>query len=247
MEVIMASLDSHELGNAKKLNGDTRIDVSAMPSDDIEAAVDLPNLDKQPSVLEELPADLFVDYREGFAVREEAATDEVRFGRPGPQEVAHCHPDPARKKVVWGLKDSRNNRGNLYVLPQSMLDRYPRLKPACKLYAIRQYITTDGIVGLWAAPLPGPREAVSDASHLEAQENALDRWVRVEWNGNKFTCYLMSEADGFGDPQFPDQSFEEIIAKGLTKWIIRDAEHPLCKHLLKGTPASQQPQPGEPG
>jgi hypothetical protein len=245
MEEVMTIPDGHDLGNETKLNGEARIDASTMASEDIDAAVDLANLDKRRSVLEELPADLFVDYREGFAIREEAVTDEVRFGRPGPQEVAHCHPDPTRKKVVWGLKDGRNNRGNLYVIPQSMLHQYPRLKPSCKLFVIRQYVTTDGIVGLWAAPLPGPREAASDASHLEAQESALDRWVRVEWTGNKFAHYLMSEEDGFGNPVFRDQSFDEVIAKGLTKWIIRDAEHPLCKHLLKGTPASQQ-QPGAP-
>ncbi len=243
----MATLDDHELGKTKIGNGDARIDTSALAADEIDAAVDLPNLDSRQSVLEQLPADLFVDYREGFAVREEAVTDEVRFGRPGPQEVVHCHPDPTRKKFVWGLKDSRNNRGNLHVIPQSVLDRYPRLKPACKLFVIRQYVTTEGVVGLWPAPQPGPREAASDASHLEAQENALNRWVRIEWNGNKFVHYLMSEEDGFGDPQFPDQSFDEVIAKGLTKWIIRDAGHPLCRHLLKGTPASQQQQLGAPG
>jgi hypothetical protein len=219
------------------------LDASTVPYDDIDAAVELPNLDSRTSVLEELPADLFVDYREGFAVREEAVADEIRLGRPGPQEVAHCHPDPGRKKVVWGLRDARNNRSNLYVIPQSVLDRHPRLRPLCKLYVIRQYVTSDQVNGLWAAPLPGPREAASDASHLEAQENALSRWVRVEWTGNRFACYLMSEADGFGEPQFPDQSFEEIVAKGLLKWIVRDAEHPLCKHLLKGTPASQSGAP----
>jgi hypothetical protein len=125
-----------------------------------------------------------------------------------------------------------------------MYDQHPRLRALCKLFVVRQFVSDTGTVGLWPAPLPGAREAVSDPSHLEAQENALSRWVRIEWNGNTFTHYLMSEEDGFGEPIFHEQPFDEVIKKGLTKWIIRDTQHPLCKHLLKGTPASQQQQYG---
>jgi hypothetical protein len=228
-------------------NGDGRVDPNPNPAaaavDNIEAAVAMPNIDGRPNVLDELPADLFVEYREDFAIREEVATDEVRWGRPRPQDIARCHDAPSRKRVVWGLRDSRSDRGHLFIVPQSLLDQHPRLKTSCKLYLVRQFVTTDGVTGLWPAPLPGLREAASDASHLEAQEYALTRWIRLEWNGRKFICYLMSEADDFGDPQFPEESFDEIIAKGLKKWVISSADHPLCKHLLKGTLVSPHEHP----
>jgi hypothetical protein len=103
------------------------------------------------------------------------------------------------------------------------------------LYLVRQYVTDEGITGLWAAPEPGLREASSDASHREAQEKALDNWIRMEWTGTKFIHYVMTEEDDLGEPVFPDTPFEEILLKGLSKYLIRDAKHPLCKRLLRGT------------
>jgi hypothetical protein len=213
---------------------------------DVEAAIAMPNIDGRPSVLTELPKDLFLEDRE-FAIGDEEPSDEIRFGKPRAQEIVHCHPDASRKRIVWAIKDERNRRGNLYVVTPSLLTTHPRLKEHVKRYVLRQYITDKGVVGLWPAPLPGYREAVSDASHLAAQEDAIGRWVRVWWSNlhgdGRFERLLMSEEDGFGEPVFSDESFEEILRRGLAEWVITTPDHSLAKHLLKGKPVTPPPLP----
>jgi hypothetical protein len=226
-----------------KANGAVASEMDTTVLAGIDAAASLPNIDGKPSVLTELPKGLFVEDRD-FAIQEERrSSDEVRFSRPGSQDVVRCHPDPERKRVVRAVKDSRGNRGKLYLVTESMVAVFPRLLTSCKFYQIRQYVTDEGVTGLWPAPLPGPKEAFSDAAHLEAQEVAMDHWVRLEWvntkGGGRFEYYVMGAEDDFGEPQFPETSFDEILLKGLADYIIASPEHPFCKHLLKGTPASQ--------
>jgi hypothetical protein len=132
----------------------------------------------------------------------------------------------------------------LYVVPGSLLAQHPRLRAACKRFVIRQYTTDEGVSGLWAAPLPGVREAPSDARHLQAQEMALTRWVRLEWVGGlggHYDVYALTEEEaaeaGLGEPVFSTETFDEVLSRGLLKWVMHNASHPLCRRLLMGKPA----------
>jgi hypothetical protein len=206
--------------------------------DDIDAAVDQLNIDDRPSVLTELPKDLFVEER-AFTIPDKEIPEEMLFGTPGSQEVVHCHPDPDRKKCVWGIKDQRAKRGQLVLITDGLYKQYPRLRSHCKLYVIRQYVTENGLSGLWPAPLPGQREAPSDQSHLNAHETSIAHWVRLEWNGSKFTSYIITEdlnGNPMPDPIFLDESWGEVLLRGLATHIATNPDHRLIKHLLRGTP-----------
>jgi hypothetical protein len=226
--------------HSRKANG------AAPPPDealaDITAAKNVPNIDGRASVLEDLPKDLFLEDRDDFAINEQkVVSDEVRFGRGKPlsQEIVRCH--PTFRKKAWCLKKERGSgRGDLYLVPESMIRAYPRLKNVCKQYRIRLYVTDEGVIGLWAAPLPGHREAPSDAKHLEAQETAVVRSVRFEWTGEDFEFYVFTEVEEkeFGERQFPDRPWEEFLRIGLANRVIDTAQHPLCKNLLRGAPGS---------
>jgi hypothetical protein len=93
--------------------------------------------------------------------------------------------------------------------------------------------------------LPGYREATSDASHLAAQEDAITRWIRMWWSNSRgdgrFERLLMGQEDGFGNPVFSDEPFEEVLRRGLAQWVIASPDHPLAKHLLKDTPVTPSP------
>jgi hypothetical protein len=208
---------------------------------DIDAAAELPNIDGRESVMHELPKDLFVEGREEFEIAEEKVeTDAVQYGRPGSQDIVHCHPDPARKKVVWGLKNKRGMGGKVYPVTQSLLKQYPRLRRFARLYVIRQYVTDEGVMGLWPAPIPDPLDDSSvNLDHLRAQEDAMNFWLRLEWvkakDGGRWEIYRMTEGQ-FDDPIFPDERFDDVLRRGVVKITATDTTHQFVKHLLLGTP-----------
>jgi hypothetical protein len=149
---------------------------------DIDAAVALPNIDGRQSVLTELPKDLFVEGREDYEIPEERGeSDAIKYGRPGGQDIVHCHPDMSRKKVVLAIKEKRGMGNKIYPVTGTMLAQYPRLRRAARPFVIRQYVSDESIVGLWPAPLPQPfEENTSDIDHLRAQEESTKGWVRLE-------------------------------------------------------------------
>jgi hypothetical protein len=142
--------------------------IYAAAMDDIDAAASEPNIDGRESVLRDLPKDLFVEGREDYEIPEEKITsEEIQYGRPGAQEIVHCHPDGSRKKIVNGIKDKRVRGGTIYLVTNAMLAKYPRLKRAAKPYVIRQCVNDEGDMRLWPAPLPGPfDEDLTNMVHL---------------------------------------------------------------------------------
>jgi hypothetical protein len=75
----------------------------------------------------------------------------------------------------------------------------------------------DGEPFLWPAPLPGLREAPSDALHLAAQHEAVDRWIRLEWISKGSGTYKAHRLTppSKKEPKWPTEPFEELLQKAL--------------------------------
>lgn len=144
---------------------------AAKPASDVESALDLPNIDGRPSVLVDLSDAFTTDEDSAFGAAEAEVVLQVKFGKPDDFDWVRCHPDPMRTRQFKGIQNKKD-RGKLYLVKPRVL---PLLGHRCKSYLLRQAITKDGETFLWPAPLPGLREAPSDAAHLAAQHEAVDR------------------------------------------------------------------------
>jgi hypothetical protein len=186
----------------------------------------LPNIDHRPSVFSDLK-DLIVTDDE-FGIVEQQLTLTVRFNRPDDQSWVRCRPGPEYEARVWGIKD-KADRGRLYVVARPML---AVLGPHCRMYLVRQAVTTTQLSLMWPAPLSaGTREMPADIAHLTLQNKALDSWVRMWWDGGRNTWQGSIPEGDLGEPTWPRESFVELFQSAIADRTITDESHPLVRQL----------------
>jgi hypothetical protein len=187
-----------------------------------EAAVTpKPKFDDGPNVFESLE-DYAVSPSE-VGIGETQVVLQVKFGRPRAQEWVRCHPEPERVRYFHAIKDQKANR--LFVVNPRMLSL---VGSQAKLYRVRQAISTDGELYLWPAPVEGRLE--SDITHFNAQQAALNRWIRIEWGGKAFVA--VEPQGDLGEPEWPELTFREVLEMGLAGHLINNENHPFIKRLL---------------
>ena len=183
-----------------------------------------------------IPQPLYTERPDVFALIEECKIDpaeagigetpvvlSVKFGRPRSQDWVRCHPDPARVYLFHGIKDQTDNK--LYVVTPAILSL---VGSQARTFRARQAITPERELYLWPAPAEGRLE--SDIAHLNAQQMALSRWVKIVWDRKTFRA-VEPEGD-LGEPQWPDLPFNEVLAMGLTPHLLDREDHPFVKRLL---------------
>jgi len=187
-----------------------------------EAAVTpKPKFDDRPNVFESLE-DYAVSPSE-IGIGETQVVLQVKFGRPRAQEWVRCHPEPERMKYFNAVRDQKTSK--LFIVNPRVLSL---VGTQARLYRVRQAITTDNELYLWPAPVEGRLE--SDITHLNAQQAALSRWIRIEWAGKAF---LAVEPQGdLGQPEWPELAFQEVLELGLTGHLINNENHPFIIRLL---------------
>ena len=186
----------------------------------------LPNIDNRASVFADLK-DLIVSDDE-FGIVEQQLTLTVRFNRPDDQCWVRCRPGAEYEGRVWGIKD-KADRGRLYVVSRPMLTV---LGPHCRMYLVRQAVTTTQISIMWPAPLSGgTRDMPADTAHLALQNKALDSWVRMWWDGSHNTWQGSIPEGDLGEPVWPHESFVELFQNAIADRTIADESHPLVKQL----------------
>jgi hypothetical protein len=202
----------------------------AKPVSDVESALDLPNIDNRPSVMVDLKDAFITDEESAFGAAEAEIFLNVKFGKPDDFDWIRCHPDSARTRQFRGIQDKKD-RGKIYLVKPKVL---PLLGHRCKNYLLRQAVTMDGEPFLWPAPLPGLREAPSDAVHLAAQHEAVDRWIRLEWisQNSAYKTHRLTEPSK-KEPKWTTETFEELLQRALGgDRVISDDKHPLVQYLL---------------
>jgi hypothetical protein len=159
-----------------------------------------------------------------IGIAEVAQTVAVKFDKPDGQTWIRCHPDPQRQRKIYGFRD-RNKTRKLLVVPKSLLHF---LGHQTKPYRILQGITPDGQNFMWPAPMAGSMEA--DVSHFNGQQLALTSWVRLEYDGKSFAIYTPA-GNAWGEPKWPEQSFEELLEIALRNNAIGSEQHDAIKRM----------------
>jgi hypothetical protein len=198
-------------------------------SDLFMTAAELPNLDGRPSVLTELPKDLFLEGREDFAVAETSRPAGIAFGHP--RDWAMCNPN-GLYKVMLCLKDSKNRK----VLPitQSLVRKTPRLQTACRPYVIRQAVVLDGPLFLWPAPWPGGRDYPGDDKHREAQQAALQDWTKMAWlDIGDWDVFGTETPNAYPHPDWSEaEDFEPFLLRGISPILLSTGDEPYLRRFL---------------
>src|SRR5262249_12734467 len=94
-------------------------------------------------------------------------------------------------------------------------------------------INRQGVLFLWPIRLPGADGKVDgwSQSALEAAQKARSGWVRVSANLS-LGAYEVWEATGeFGEPDWPDKSFRELLHLAFKGKLIECPDHPVLRRL----------------
>jgi hypothetical protein len=86
---------------------------------------------------------------------------------------------------------------------------------------------------LWPVRLPPPDGKILEwhRTAQQAAELAMDRWVRVVPNMSQ-KAYDIFESQGIiPNPEWPAQSFSELLRIAFRDHYVGDLDHPLIKRL----------------
>jgi hypothetical protein len=95
-------------------------------------------------------------------------------------------------------------------------------------------INRQKVMFVWPIRLPGSDGKIDSWSRsaMDAAERAGSQWVRVVANMGGLQAYDVTvAAGGFGEPVWPDITFQEIIRIAFRDMVISDWNHPVLKRL----------------
>jgi len=168
------------------------------------------------------------DFSQTVGVKKALLTVPVR--KPPKESWIRVHPDPSYRveTAVIEFKEEQET----YLVDPSL---WPELATEA-MFGPRAFftaITRQKVLFLWPARLPGPegRDNEWNRSALEAAMRAIDKWVRVVANMS-LGAYEVFEATGdIPEPQWPEQSFGELLRIAFKDRFIKDLDHPVLKRL----------------
>jgi hypothetical protein len=91
----------------------------------------------------------------------------------------------------------------------------------------------DKVVFLWVRSLSVGNNTWTD-SCLKAMVTAETAWVTLETDHphSEYRVHVAPNNDQWGEPDWPDQSLEELIGTAFKDRVIRSLDHPIAARLL---------------
>ena len=168
------------------------------------------------------------NFLESTAVKKLLTTVPVR--KPFAQDFVRVHESPKYRALVaiLELKEDRES----YVVD---LTAVPELQGECYIATLFTAITRSGVVFLWPVRVPASNSKVS-AWHLSAAtaaEEAMKAWVRVRANMTlgAYEIFLADNQSQIPDPDWPKETFQELVRIAFRDRLINRADHPVIKRL----------------
>jgi hypothetical protein len=173
------------------------------------------------------PANLRLDqsFVESCGVRKLLTT--VPVGKPNKQDFIRVHPSPDYRQMV-GLIDLKEER-EVYLVPQTLAHE---LVGEFAPYTLFTTINRQGVVRLWNVRVPDVdgRAIEWHRSAAEAAERAMTQWVRVTSNMS-LGAYETRVSDSTAEPQWPEQTFNELLRIAFRDRLITTLDHAVVKRL----------------
>ena len=68
----------------------------------------------------------------------------------------------------------------------------------------------------------------------EAITTAKSEWVRLKWNKPQGTYDTLRTDKKLPEPEWPEETFQEIVNIAFQNFMIRDLKHPVVERLVHG-------------
>lgn len=135
--------------------------------------------------------------------------------------------------AVFNLLDARKigaGEGMFAVTPQIA----PLVADHTRFVQVRLAVTNFGAPYLLPVPLPGPdgRTNPWHQSLTRAAKLAEARWIRISADMLRGSYSVFEALGELGEPQWPAETFDEILELAFHGRIVETEDHPLIQQLL---------------
>jgi hypothetical protein len=168
------------------------------------------------------------DFTADLGVKKALITVPVR--KPDKAWFFRVHPDEAYRLQTYVIELKEERETYLVARPLwSQLAAESAFSPRVIYTAINR----QGVVFLYPIRLPGPDGKLDDWSRsaLEAAQRAQTNWVRVAANLSLGAYDVFEATAELPEPQWPEQSFQELLGVGFKDRLIDSLEHPVIRKL----------------
>jgi hypothetical protein len=186
-----------------------------------------PATSEQPEEFDLESLRLSQNFTETAGVKKLLTTIPVR--KPNPQDFVRVHPDGEYRMDV-PMIELKEEREEYVVRGRELVGELVGEFVPKTLYTA---INRQGVVFLWPVRLPDSdgREMEWHRSMREAAEIGMKQWVRVKANMS-LGAYEITVAESImAEPNWPEQSYRELIEIAFRKRLITTIDHPVIKRL----------------
>jgi hypothetical protein len=195
-------------------------------------------VDKRSDAIEAATGGVFTSQKfgrsQGFQEQLRArTTPNVRAKKPRPADFFRIHPDYELNCYAIELKDEQDE---FYLVSDQIAEMLtggdePELTVTYRKLLL--YLTRQNVVGIWAIKtedLSGKLDSYS-VSALECAQTAKHTWIRIVADRH-CSRYRMTQAmSDFGEPRWPNESFEKLIDLAYKGKLIEGYDHPVLLNL----------------
>ena len=156
---------------------------------------------------------------------------DVAIGKPAKAYFWRADPNDEKSTTLYILDGSKQGADGTYAVSPTVV---PLIADHVRLVTIRPVVTAQGVTHLIPVPLPGPdgRWNPWHQSLARAVEMAKSRWIRLSANQYRGGYDVFEAVGQLPEPQWPAESFEELLEIGFRGRLITSEEHPLIQQLL---------------
>ena len=168
------------------------------------------------------------DFESDMGVKKALLTVPVR--KPSPQIFFRVHPDP-QYRMNAALIELKDDRETYLVTPRL----YPALAGEAVAKTLFTAINRQGDVFLWPLRLPDQHGRLDEWNRSAMGAAALGqrRWIRLVSKMSLGAYEVLEAQDDLGEPEWPTESFPELLQVAFEGRIIEAEDHPVI-HKLRG-------------
>ena len=172
------------------------------------------------------------DHMTAIGLRKELMTVPVR--KPSKEWFVRVHPDPAYRLETAVIEFKEDSE--VYLVDKALWSELA----AESTFSPRLFLTgisrPGNVVFLWPIRLPGEDGRLDswNQSAIEiATTIATEKWVRVSSNRHlaAYEPYVAAASDSWGEPQWPEKKFNQLVRLAFRHSLIDNLEHPALKRL----------------
>jgi hypothetical protein len=164
-----------------------------------------------------------------LGVKKKLLTVPVR--KPDKAWFVRVHPEEKYRLPAAAVLELKEERESYLVTPEiaKQLVGETAISPRTIFTAVNR----QGVVFLWPVRLPGTDGKLDDWSRSaqEAAQQAMKSWTRIQANMSLGAYDVYQATGSLPEPQWPVESFQELLKVGFRGKLIDNIDHPVLRKL----------------